>query len=111
MPSYPHRFQLGDTVTIRAWDDMFSQYGSVRDVMFSQYGSPDGLGIKNPYIVFSSGMKQYCGRSFKVEHIRPSINDEHWIYTLDDGPLSLLLKTCSFLPHLSLLLPFLSTIL
>lgn len=87
MPSYPHRFQLGDTVTIRAWDDMFSQYGSVRDVMFSQYGSPDGLGIKTPYIVFSSGMKQYCGRSFKVEHIRPSINDEHWIYTLDDGPL------------------------
>lgn len=75
MPSYPHRFQLGDTVTIRPWDDMFSQYGS-----------PDGLGIKTPYIVFSSGMKQYCGRSFKVEHIRPSINDEHWIYTLDDGP-------------------------
>ena len=72
MPSYPHRFQPGDTVTIRAWD-----------VMFSQYGSPDGLGIKTPYIVFSSGMKQYCGRSFKVEHIRPSINDEHWIYTLD----------------------------
>ena len=83
MPSYPHKFQPGDTVTIRAWDDMFSQYGSVRDVMFSQYGSPDGLGIKTPYIVFSSGMKQYCGRSFKVEHIRPSINDEHWIYMLD----------------------------
>lgn len=76
MPSYPHRFQPGDTVTIRAWDDMLSQYGS-----FS-----GELGIKTPYIVFSSGMKQYCGRSFKVEHIRPSINDEHWIYTLDDGP-------------------------
>lgn len=111
MPSYPPKFQPGDTVTIRAWDDMFSQYGSVRDVMFSQYGSPDGLGIKTPYIVFSSGMKQYCGRSFKVKHIRPSINDEHWIYTLDDAPpLSLLLKTCSFLPHLLLLLPFPSMI-
>lgn len=43
------------------------------------------LGIVS-FSVLSSGMKQYCGRSFKVEHIRPSINDEHWIYTLDDGP-------------------------
>ena len=83
MPSYPHRFQLGDTVTIRAWDDMFSQYGSVRDVMFSQYGSPDGLGIKTPYIIFSDSMKQYCGRSFKVKHVWPSINDKYWIYKLD----------------------------
>lgn len=76
MPSYPHKFRPGDTVTIRAWDDMLSQYGS-----FS-----GELGIKTPYIIFSDSMKQYCGRSFKVEHIRPSINDEHWIYTLDDGP-------------------------
>lgn len=69
MPSYPPKFQPGDTVTIRAWDDMFSQYGSVRDVMFSQYGSPDGLGIKTPYIVFSSGMKQYCGHFYTVESV------------------------------------------
>lgn len=75
MPSYPHKFQPGDTVTIRTWDDMLSQYGS-----------RDGLGIKTPYIIFRSDMKQYCGRSFKVEHVRPSINNEHWIYALDDGP-------------------------
>lgn len=62
MPSYPHRFQPGDTVTIRAWDDILSQYGS-----FSGEYS----------------MKQYCGRSFKVEHVRPSINDKYWIYMLD----------------------------
>lgn len=73
MPSYPHRFQPGDTVTIRAWDDMLSQYGS-----FS-----GELGIKTPYIIFSDSMKQYCGRSFKVKHVRPSINDKHWIYGLD----------------------------
>lgn len=73
MPSYPHRFQPGDTVTIRAWDDMLSQYGS-----FS-----GELGIKTPYIIFSDSMKQYCGRSFKVEHVRPSINDKYWIYMLD----------------------------
>ena len=73
MPSYPHRFQPGDTVTIRAWDDMLSQYGS-----FS-----GELGIKNPYIIFSDSMKQYCGRSFKVKHVWPSINDKYWIYKLD----------------------------
>ena len=73
MPSYPHRFQTGDTVTIRAWDDMLSQYGS-----FS-----GELGIKTPYIIFSDSMKQYCGRSFKVKHVWPSINDKYWIYKLD----------------------------
>lgn len=73
MPSYPHKFQPGDTVTIRAWDDMLSQYGS-----FS-----GELGIKTPYIIFSDSMKQDCGRSFKVKHVRSSINDKYWIYMLD----------------------------
>lgn len=72
MPSYPHRFQPGDTVTIRAWDDMLSQYGSL-----------DRLWIKTPYIPFGPDMKQYCGRSFKVQSVRPSLNDEYWIYELD----------------------------
>lgn len=72
MPSYPHRFQPGDTVTIRTWDDMLSQYGSLVE-----------RGIKTPYLTFNNGMKQYCGRSFKVEYVRPSINDKHWIYGLD----------------------------
>lgn len=73
MPSYPHKFRPGDTVTIRAWDDMLSQYGS-----FS-----GELGIKTPYIIFSDSMKQYCGRSFKVKRVWPSINDKYWIYKLD----------------------------
>lgn len=72
MPSYPHRFQPGDTVTIRAWDDMLSQYGSLVE-----------RGIKTPYLTFNNDMKQYCGRSFKVEYVRPSFNDKHWIYGLD----------------------------
>ena len=72
MPSYPHRFQPGDTVTIRAWDDMLSQYGSLVE-----------RGVKTPYLTFNDNMKQYCGRSFKVQHVRPSFNDEHWIYMLD----------------------------
>lgn len=71
MPSYPHRFQPGDTVTIRTWDDMLSQYGSLGEQ----------LGIKTPYVNYN--MKQFCGRSFKVEYVRPSINDKHWIYGLN----------------------------
>lgn len=73
MPSYPHRFQPGDTVTIRTWDDMLSQYGSLGEQ----------LGIKTPYITLDYDMKQFCGRSFKVEYVRPSINDKYWIYILD----------------------------
>lgn len=69
---YP-TYNIGDEVTIRQWDDMLSQYGS-----FS-----GELGIKTPYIIFSDSMKQYCGRSFKVKHVRPSINDKYWIYMLD----------------------------
>ena len=72
MPSYPPKFQPGDTVTIRTWDDMLSQYGSLVE-----------RGIKTPYLTFRNDMKQYCGRSFKVEYVRPSINDKHWIYGLD----------------------------
>lgn len=73
MPSYPHNFQPGDTVTIRAWDDMLSQYGGLVE-----------RGIKTPYLTFNDNMKQFCGRSFKVKYVRPSINDKHWIYALDD---------------------------
>lgn len=72
MPSYPHKFRPGDTVTIRTWDDMLSQYGSLVE-----------RGIKTPYLTFSDSMKQYCGRSFKVKHVWPSINDKYWIYMLD----------------------------
>ena len=73
MPSYPPKFQPGDTVTIRTWNDMLFQYGSLGE-----------RGIKTPYLTFRNDMKQYCGRSFKVEYVRPSINDEHWIYALDN---------------------------
>ena len=73
MPSYPPKFQPGDTVTIRTWDDMLSQYGSRK-----------GSGIKTPYLTFNNNMKQYCGRSFKVKSVRSSFNNEHWIYALDD---------------------------
>ena len=72
MPSYPHKFQPGDTVTIRTWDDMAEEYG------LNINGE-----IKTPYITILKSMKQFCGRSFKVEYVRPSINNKHWIYGLD----------------------------
>ena len=72
MPSYPPKFQPGDTVTIRTWNDMLFQYGSLGE-----------RGIKTPYLTFRNDMKQYCDRSFNVEYVRPSINDKHWIYGLD----------------------------
>ena len=74
MPSYPSEFQPGDTVTIRTWDDMLSQYGSLGGQ----------VGINTPYVAFNYDMKQYCGHSFKVKSVRPSFNNEHWIYALDD---------------------------
>lgn len=73
MPSYPPKFQPGDTVTIRTWNDMLFQYGSLGE-----------RGIKTPYLTFRNDMKQYCGRSFKVKSVRSSLNNEHWIYALDD---------------------------
>ena len=52
--------------------------------MLSQYGSlGEQLGIKTPYITLDYDMKPFCGRSFKVEYVRPSINNKHWIYGLD----------------------------
>lgn len=77
MPSYPPKFQPGDTVTIRTWNDMLFQYGSLGE-----------RGIKTPYLTFRNDMKQYCGRSFKVEYVLPSINGKHWIYGLDGSWLS-----------------------
>ena len=72
MPSYPPKFQPGDTVTIRTWNDMLFQYGSLGE-----------RGIKTSYLTFRNDMKQYCGRSFKVKSVRSSFNNEHWIYELD----------------------------
>lgn len=94
MLSYPPKFQPGDTVTIRTWDDMLSQYGSRK-----------GSGIKTPYITFSYDMKQYCGRSFKSKmsgrQLTMNIGSMNWT-----AAISLLPNICSFYPYLFLLLPF-----
>lgn len=58
MPSYPHRFQLGDTVTIRPWDDMVKEFGT------DSFGEIPTL----PITIFQS-MKQYCGHFYTVESV------------------------------------------
>lgn len=58
MPSYPHKFRPGDTVTIRAWDDMVEEFGT------DFYGDIPTL----PVTIFQS-MKQYCGYFYTVERV------------------------------------------
>lgn len=58
MPSYPPKFQPGDAVTIRTWDDMAEEYG------LNESG-----GIKTPYITILQGMKQFCGYSYIVKEV------------------------------------------
>ena len=50
-------FQPGDRVRVRQWDDMEREYGwSVR------------LGLNVP-LLFTRGMKQYCGQEFIVTEV------------------------------------------
>lgn len=58
MPSYPHKFQPGDTVTIRPWDDMVKEFGT------DYYGDIPTL----PAAIFQN-MKQYCGHFYTVESV------------------------------------------
>ena len=58
MPSYPPKFQPGDIVTIRTWNDMAEEYG------LNESG-----GIKTPYITILQGMKQFCGHSYIVKEV------------------------------------------
>lgn len=50
--------QPGDTVTIRAWDDMAEEYG------LNESGQ-----IKTPYISILKSMKQFCGNSYIVKKV------------------------------------------
>lgn len=69
-PAHPE-FQPGDTVFVRSWDDMSSQYGT------------NNKGIKTPYIIFSESMKPYCGNSYKIRAVRLFIDGSRWIYVLE----------------------------
>ena len=54
--SSKYRFDIGDHVRIRQWDDMVAQYGA------SDYGIP------TPDAAFVHQMKGLCGREFIIDN-------------------------------------------
>lgn len=66
---YP-TYNIGDKVTIRQWDDMASEFG------LDEYGE-----IKVPKF-FTKPMKQYCGQTLSIVHVRrhaPQIFDSYYL--------------------------------
>lgn len=55
--NYP-TYNIGDKVTIRQWEDMESEFG------LNEYGE-----IKVPKC-FTEPMKQYCGQTLSIVHVR-----------------------------------------
>lgn len=62
------RYQVGDVLRVRQWDDMFREYNAVR--------RPDGnidilVGSETPNddCVFTSEMRKYCGQEFIVSKV------------------------------------------
>lgn len=53
-------FSVGDSVRIRDWDDMFSEYGGVPD------------GIINCKYTFTAAMRKFCGQECEIMHKRGS---------------------------------------
>ena len=56
------KYIVGDKVVVRDWDDMVAEYGQNED------GS-----VKTPEISFSTDMKQYCGKTFTIINVYPSL--------------------------------------
>ena len=70
--NYP-TYNIGDKVTIRQWDDMESEFGL------------DSYGVINVPKCFTKDMKQYCGQTLPIVHVRryaPLFFDS---YDLDDS--------------------------
>lgn len=55
------RFQIGETVRIRQWDDMEAEFGLCPDDIIR----PDGVGV-----CFNRFMQVLCGRLFTIKDIR-----------------------------------------
>lgn len=55
--NYP-TYNVGDKVTIRQWDDMESEFG------LNEFGN-----IRVPN-AFTESMKQYCGQTLSIIHVR-----------------------------------------
>lgn len=67
---YP-TYNIGDKVTIRQWEDMESEFG------LDEYGN-----INVPK-VFTEPMKQYCGQTLPIVHVRRHAPPNFDSYYLD----------------------------
>lgn len=68
--NYP-TYNIGDKVTIRQWEDMESEFG------LNEYGE-----IKVPKC-FTEPMKQYCGQTLSIVHVRRHVPPTFDSYYLD----------------------------
>lgn len=66
-----YRYDVGDTVRIREWDDMLAEYGLSR--MGKLYITPDRID-------FSDGMRGMCGREYEIvsRYIHPAKGCERY---------------------------------
>lgn len=67
---YP-TYNIGDKVTIRQWDDMESEFGL------------NGSGEINVPKFFTEPMKQYCGQTLSIVHVRRHVPPTFDSYYLD----------------------------
>lgn len=69
--------EIGDTVTIRQWDDMVNKFG------FNSYGD-----IYLPYASFVTAMREWCGKEVTISEVDFIVKDEKiiFIYTIEDDP-------------------------
>ena len=67
---YP-TYNIGDKVTIRQWEDMESEFG------LNEFGK-----IKVPK-AFTESMKQYCGQTLPIVHVRRYVPPTFDSYYLD----------------------------
>lgn len=68
--NYP-TYNVGNKVTIRQWEDMESEFG------LNEFGE-----IKVPK-VFTESMKQYCGQTLPIVHVRHHTSSKFDSYYLD----------------------------
>ncbi len=57
------RLKIGDVVTVRNFEEMVREFGTVRN------GVPD-----TGYIGFVDPMKEYCGKQIKINGLNPCVN-------------------------------------
>ena len=69
------KYQVGETLIIRSWEDMVSEYG------LNEMGNIDCPGE----IVFASSMRHLCGQEFTIKNVRSHSYRDVDIYHSEEG--------------------------